>query len=213
MIPNIDIVVQLGSQVKFVNGYQLAIHTKMRTEATAFLLSERFAKKAIILGGSNFGIRYNYTEILNSPDFSFEAFAGAHYEGDAESIVIKEYLVNIWSIPYYDIFAETLSATTEENAEFLKILLRRRPMFTGKEKIGLLTLLYHMERALPVFKKAGLDVIPIFAEEVLFEQSSSFNLNEILNYYKTPKGGKQYPVEEIKRLLTQGKSLIELMGK
>ncbi|MBM3206095.1 MAG: YdcF family protein [Candidatus Staskawiczbacteria bacterium] len=164
--------------------------------------------------------------------FTFEAFAGSDYDRKSEATVIKERLVDWLGAPHLNskrILAETLSSTTEENAAFLAIMLKRRPMFAGNEKIGILTLLYHMERAFPIFKKAGLNVEPVFAENILVLNADAkarqtqddircgdwpidaMSVDEICEYYKTPKGGKQYDVERIRQLLTEGKSLEELL--
>lgn len=206
-----DLVIQLGSQVQFVDGqYHLAPHTRMRTEASAIVLKKGITPRLMISGGSNFGVRYSDQELLKPPAFTFEAFADADFTRKSEAAAIKDVLVNEFGLTSPQIFAETLSSTTEENAEFVKILLRRRPAFTGNEKIAILTLLYHMERALPVFRNIGLNVDPLFAENVLADNAPS-QIERICQYYSTPKGGKQYPVAKIQLLLDEGKSLIELM--
>lgn len=207
-----DLVVQLGSQVMYNNGvYVLAPHTQMRTDASALVLQLGIAPRLIICGGSNFGVHYDDTAILKPAVFTFDAFANADYYRKSEAAVIKEALVRKPGISSTMIFAETLSSITEENAEFLKILLRRRPMFTGDERIAILTLLYHMEKALPVFRAAGLRVEPLFAENVLVDHGVQGVLDDILHYYSTPKGGKQYPVEKMRQLLSTGVSLAKLM--
>ncbi len=208
-----DLVVQLGSQVKYSRdkGYELAPHTVMRTEASAIALTTGIAGRLIVVGGSNFGVRYDFEKILTPANFSFKAFADAAFERDSEAAVIKDVLVDDYGIASNRILPETMSATTEENAEFLKIILRRRPTFRGDEMIAILTLLYHMEKALPVFQKAGLTVDPLFAENVLVDDEPS-RADAICAYYGTPKGGKQYPVNRIRQLLVDGKSLIELMS-
>ena len=86
-----------------------------------------------------------------------------------------------------------------------------------------------MERAFPIFKKAGLNVEPVFAENILVLDADAkarqtqddircgdspidaMSIDEICEYYKTPKGGKQYDVKLIRQLLTQGKSLEEML--
>mgnify|MGYP001589632136 FL=1 len=208
-----NVVIQLGSQVKFSPaGYQLAPHTRMRTEASAVAIKIGAAEKLIISGGSNFGVRYDDQEILKSAVFTFAAFANADFTRRSEAAVIKDFLVKEWGVESNKIFAETLSSTTEENAEFVKILLQRRPAFTGNEKIAILTLLYHMEKALPVFQKAGLVVDPLFAENMLAKKGSQ-GIDLVCDYYATPKGGKQYNVELMRRLLNEGISLAEMMPR
>jgi len=213
-----DLVIQLGSQVMYSPGeYKLAPHTQMRTLASALVIKRDIAPRLLISGGSNFGVRYDDEKIFNAehptqkkPIFTFEAFAKSDWGRESEAEVIRNALVRDYVIKPELILAETLSATTEENAEFVKIILRRRPMFTGNEKLAILTLLYHMERALPVFQKVGLNVEPLFAENVLADDDPK-RIEEICTYYSTPKGGKQYDVERIRQLLTDGKSLEELL--
>lgn len=205
------LVIQLGSQVQFMDGqYKLAPHTRMRTVASAIVLKTGIAPRLMISGGSNFGVRYNDAEILKPPVFTFEALADADFTRKSEAAIIKEVLVNEFGLSSPQIFAETLSSTTGENAEFAKIILRRRPMFTGNESLAILTLLYHMETAFPAFRLAGLNVEPLFAENVIANDDPR-QIGAICEYYSTPKGGKQYPVERLRQLLTEGTSLSELM--
>ena len=244
-----DLVVQLGSQVMYVDGqYKLAPHTLMRTEASAILLKKGITPRLMVLGGSNFDVRYDNDKIFGAthptqktPIFTFEAFAGSDYNRKSEAAVIKDALVERLGVPFSKkILAETLSSTTEENAAFLAIILKRRPMFTGNEKIGILTLLYHMNGqfdkegkkkpgALEIFHKAGLNVEPIFAENMLVldanrknqqterdiflgdDPVTAYQIDDICQYYSTPKGGKQYDVDRIRQLLTEGKSLAEML--
>ena len=208
---NYDLVIQLGSQVKYSPaGYELAPHTAMRTEASALAIKTGITQNLMITGGSNFGVRYDDQQILKPANFSFAALSDADFTRRSEAAVIKDFLVNTYGVESGRIFAETLSATTEENAAFVAILLKRRPAFAGNERVAILTHLYHMEKALPVFVKAGLDVRALFAEDVLAECEPSW-IKKICEYYSTPKGGKQYPVDKIRQLLTEDRSLIELM--
>jgi len=221
-----DLVIQLGSQVQFIDGqYKLAPHTRMRTAASAIVLKKGIAPRLMIAGGSNFGVRYDDEKVFNDqhpfqkkPDFTFEAFAYSDFQRKSEAAVIKDVLVHEFNIDPAKVLAETLSSTTEENAEFLKIILRRRPMFTGNENIAILTLLVHMEKALPAFHKAGLNVKPLFAENLLtfysnyyIPQAATPWVEEICRYYSIPKDGKQYNVDRIRQLLLEGKSLEEMM--
>lgn len=206
-----DLVIQLGSQVKYSPaGYQLAPHTAMRTEASAIIIKKGIAQKLMISGGSNFGVRYDDQQLLKPANFLFSAFADADFTRKSEAAVIKDFLVNEYGVESSRVFAETLSSTTEENAAFVTILLKRRPAFTGNEKIAILTLLYHMEKALPAFVKTGLSVDALFAENVLADHDPEW-VDKVCDYYSTPKGGKQYPVAWMKRLLSSGQSLSDLM--
>lgn len=220
-----DATIQLGSQVTYLAEpatYQLAPHTALRTEGSAIAFKKGITKKLIIVGGSNFGVRYNDQEILKPAIFTFEAFADADFNRKSEAAVIKEFLVKNYGVPSNQILAETLSSTTKENAQFVKIMLQRRPMFNGSESLAIITLLYHMEDkvnekgettpgALTIFKEAGLNVDPLFAENLLADNDPS-QIEKICQYYTTPKGGKQYDVDRIRKLLTEGKSLAEMMA-
>ena len=218
-----DLVVLLGSQVKLRNdhcGYELAQHTQLKAEAAAIALKMGITEKMIISGGYNFGVRYNNQEVLTKPDFSFSAFAKARREYTSEAAAMAGVILKSSALNPASILLEELSATTEENAAFVAIMLKRTPTFTGVKKIAILTLLYHMERALPIFKKAGLEVEPLFAENLLTlwadkNQEATWketSLNRISEYYKTPRGGKQYDTEQSRQLLSMGKSLQELIS-
>lgn len=197
----------LGSQIKKVGeGYVLAPHTLLKAEATALAYKEGIVDKVIVCGGSNFGIRYNDNEILAKPDFSFRAFAETNVS-ESEAVVIKQFLVE-GGVSAEDIFAEGLSATTEENALFASILLKRRPMFSGEEEVFIISLLYHLERVFSLFKKAIEGAKPLFAEDVLARNG---RMDEIISYYSTPKGGKQYDIVRMRELLSSGRSLEEML--
>jgi len=197
----------LGSQIKKVGeGYVLAPHTLLKAEATALAYKEGTVDKVIVCGGSNFGIRYDDNEILAKPDFSFRAFAGTNLS-ESEAVVIKQFLVER-GVSAEDIFTEGLSATTEENIAIAKIILKRRPMFSGEEEVFIISLLYHLERVFSLFKKAIEGAKPLFAEDVLARNG---RMDEIISYYSTPKGGKQYDIVRMRELLSSERSLEEML--
>ena len=182
----------------------------MRTKASAIAINNGTAMNLMISGGSNFGVRYNDQALLSPANFSFSAFAQANHVRKSEAEVIKDVLIKNHGVPYNRIFTETLSSTTEENADFAKIILKRRPMFTGNEKIGILTLLYHMEKAYPIFLRQ-MECEPLFAENLLAKDDPVW-IEKICEYYATPKGGKQYDVNRIYQLLTEGNNLEEMLS-
>ena len=205
-----DLVIVLGAQIKKENGkYLLAPHTELRARAAAIAYHERISDKFIISGGYNFLVRYSETKILEKPDFSFEAFTKSR-GWRSEADLIKEYMIGL-DVSEEAIFLEELSATTEETAEILKILLKRST-FAFAKKIAISTLIYHMERALPIFRKAGLDIEPLFAEDLLALEGKS-GIEKVCQYYSVPKGGKQWPVDKIRELLSSGRSIGELLRK
>jgi uncharacterized SAM-binding protein YcdF (DUF218 family) len=205
-------VILLGSQVKIQGDqYVLAPHTKLKAEAAGIAWQKGIINRFIISGGYNFEVRYTDEEILKTPDFSFEAFARGHQK-KSEAEVIAKFLQKEYGVPLEAMYLEELSTTTQENAEILKVLLKRTPTFDFARRIGILTLIYHMERAFPVFKEAGLKVEPLFAEDLLALEGKS-GINKVCEYYSVPKGGKQWPVDKIRELLSSGRSMGELLRK
>lgn len=184
--------------------YDLAPHTSLKVRAAATAFRQGKIDKIIVCGGSNFGIRYDDREILKKPDFSFESFARTT-PNESEANIIKKFLIML-GVPEEKIFGESLSATTQENALFSEIILRRKPMFTGEEDVFVISLLYHLEKGFPIFKEMlkGREVKPLCAENFLA-------LEEVVSYYSTPKGGKQYNVERMREILSSGGSLEEMM--
>jgi len=200
-----DLVILLGSQVKKEgNQYTLALHTELKTRAAGIAWQREITKRFIISGGYNFEVRYTDNGILKKPDFSFKAFVRGRRKR-SEAQIIAEFLQKEYGVPLEAIFLEELSATTKESAEILKILLKR-PTFKFAKIIAILTLLYHMERALPIFKETGLKVKPLFAEDLLILEDKSW-IKRICNYYSIPKEGKQWNVSEIRELLSNRKSI------
>lgn len=205
-----DLVILLGSQVKRKDDrYSLAQHTALKAWAAGIAFQREIARKFIISGGYNFNVRYDYAEILKEPDFSFEAFTqGRRKKSEAE--VIAKFLEDNHGVPKTAMFLEELSAYTKENAEILKILLKRTT-FDFAEQIAILTLIYHMQRALPVFRGVGLEVEPLYAEDLLALEGKQ-NIDIVCRYYSIPKGGKQWDTEKIRELLSSGRSIGELMN-
>jgi len=208
-----DLVVLLGSQIKMKSmppEFTLAPHTELKARAAGIAWQKRITNRFIVSGGYNFYLRYNETEILKTPDFSFEAFTQGRQQ-ESEAKVIAEFLEKEYEVPLEAMFFEELSATTEENAEILKILLKRST-FAFAKKIAILTLIYHMERALPVFRSTGLEVEPLFTEDLLTLEGEP-GIEKVCQYYSVPKGGKQWPVDKIRELLSSGRSIGELLRK
>jgi len=138
----------------------------------------------LISGGYNLGVRYTPEKILNPPDFSFEALAKARWLGTSEAEVIFQELVQ-GSVPPEKIFLEEISATSEENAEILSILLKRTT-FQGMKKIGIMSLLYHLKKISAFFKEKIPEVEFVFAEDLL---AMDGQVDRVVNYYKKPRGG------------------------
>jgi uncharacterized SAM-binding protein YcdF (DUF218 family) len=207
---NYDLVIVLGSQIKKEGkNYTLAPHTKLKAEAAGIAFKRGIVKRFIISGGYNLGVRYDEREILKNPDFSFESFARARLE-KSEAQVIAEFLHKEYGVPIEAMYLEEISATTRENAEIVKIILSRKPTFGFVKTIGILTLIYHMEKALPIFKEVGLNVESIFAEDLLAMEGET-GIKKVCEYYSILRSGKQWPVDKIKELLLEGRSIGELL--
>lgn len=207
-----DLIIVLLSRVeRDKNGkYYPAQHTNLKLQATAIAYRKEITKKIMLSGGYNFWVRYDYENILKKADFSFEAFTHGQEE-KSEAKVGQEFLKK-HGVPTNAIFLEETSATSEENAEIANIILKRTT-FNFVEQLGILTLAYHMERAFPIFQKIlqenKFTIEPLFAEDLLaFEENG---IEKIGQYYSVPKGGKQWPVEKIRKLLENGKSMGELL--
>lgn len=156
----------LGSQIKKRSKrYILAPHTKLKAIAAGLTWRIGITKKILISGGYNFWVRYNENQIFSKPNFSFEAFVKGREE-KSEAEIIRNFLRQNFNIPNEAIFVEELSATTEESAAILKILLKRST-FSFVKKIGILTTHSHMRKALQAFESVGLKVEPLYAEEIV----------------------------------------------
>jgi hypothetical protein len=206
-------VILLGSQIQKTveqegNWYILAPHTKLKAQAAGIAWKKRIAGSFVISGGYNFNVRYSTTKILKEADFSLRAFTLGRQE-KSEAEIIAKFLKKEYEVPVGLMFLEELSATTQENAEILKILLRRTT-FNFAKRIAILTLIYHMERALPKFRESGLNVEPLFAEDLLALQGEH-GVNKVCAYYSLPKGGKLWPIDEIRELLSNERSIKELL--
>jgi len=203
------VIVLLGSQVTRQAGqYALAPHTELKARAAGVAWEKGVGKRFIISGGYNWGVRYDDKQILPKPDFSFEAFTKARRMGKSEAEVIRDFMREHCGVPEDAMLLEEASATTEENAEFLKIILER-PTFSEAKGIAILTLIHHMERALPAFR-AIIEVEPLLAEDLLAMQGPIW-IDKICEYYESLKEGKQWDTRKIRELLTNRKSIGELL--
>jgi len=204
-----DVIVLLGSQVtKEAGQYALALHTELKARAAGVAWRKGIGERFIISGGYNWGVRYGDKQIFPKPDFSFEAFTRARRIGKSEAEIIRDFMRERCGVPEDAMLLEEVSATTEENAEFLRIILER-PTFSEAKGTAVLTLVHHMERALPAFR-AILEVDPLFAEDLLASQGSVW-IDRICEFYESPKEGRQWDTNRIRELLTNGKSVGELL--
>jgi hypothetical protein len=101
-------------------------------QSNCYLLERKLSEKFFVSGGYNVGIRYNPKQILQPPNFSFEAIAKARWLGPSEAQIIFEEMVKK-GVPQEKIFLEELSTTSKKNAEMLRIFLKRTT-FQGIKK-------------------------------------------------------------------------------
>jgi hypothetical protein len=208
-----DLVVVLLSQVKknIETGEDYpAEHTKLKLDGLITAFKKRVVYFMILSGGHNYWVRYDYDNILPKADFSFKAFIKAREE-KSEAEVARKYLEER-DIPGYVMFLEETSATSLEEAKILQTILERTT-FNSVNKIGIFSLAYHLDRVFPgfkeTFKESRFQIKPIFAEDFLAMEEGG--IERVCEYYSVPKGGKQWPVDKIRKLLENGKSIIELL--
>ncbi|MBI2054136.1 MAG: YdcF family protein [Candidatus Staskawiczbacteria bacterium] len=230
MAEHFDCIIVLGSQIGINEKGKMvpAFHTEMKARAAGIAWQQLSNNKFILTGGYNIGVRYAMELDVpvygtpgsdKKPDFSEEAKQRAsRYRSEAS--VIAEVMKKEYGIPLWALLLEEESATTQQNAEFCADIVE--DLFWSRvggqrARIGILTLLYHMERALKEFKKAFAEkkvddvafVYPLFAENLLSFETQW--VDKICQYYSVPKGGKQWDVKKIRRLLSKGKSLNSLL--
>ena len=171
-------------------AYYPAKHTELRLQAAVKVLEKNPDFRILLQGGYNFAVRYNEQQILKEANFSFSAFSKAR-EKESEANCGKTFLIN-HGIDASQIMTEEVSATSAENVQIAAIMLSR-DTFAEIKEIGILSLAYHLERILPLYKKelgGKFKVIGILAEQFL-------PLKDSLSYYSTPKGGKMWDVRKI----------------
>jgi uncharacterized SAM-binding protein YcdF (DUF218 family) len=210
------LVVVLGSQVhhdESTREYSLAEHTRMKVEAAAIALRQGMTEQMIFSGGYNFGVRYDDGKILNPPDFSFPALSTAQVARTSEARAMRNVAVDDFGAKSQCILLEEMSATTEENAFCVDIMLKRTT-FTNVKNIGILALFHHLPRALAIFRSAcayaGFEFYPVIAENLLATKGETA-IDKIAKYYGVPRGGRQHDAKRIRQLLSEGKSLAEMM--
>ena len=149
---------------------------------------------------------------MTPPYFSFGALATAQRASTSEARPMYNFAVDDFEAKPSCILLEEMSATTEENAASVNVMLKRST-FTGmQQKIGVLALLHHLPRALTIFKTAFTDfeIQPVIAEDLLATKGSN-EIDKIAKYYAPLRGNKQYDTRRIRELLTEGTSLAEMM--
>ncbi|MCP5003506.1 MAG: YdcF family protein, partial [Planctomycetes bacterium] len=81
------------------------------------------------------------------------------YQGQKGALLMKEAATEL-GVPDGGIIAETESRNTRENAIYTKQILDR----IGAQRIILVTSAFHMPRAYALFKKIGVDAVPVASD-------------------------------------------------
>ncbi|MCP5007590.1 MAG: YdcF family protein [Planctomycetes bacterium] len=84
------------------------------------------------------------------------------YQGQKGALLMKETATEL-GVPDGDIIAETESRNTRENAIYTKQILDR----IGAQRIILVTSAFHIPRAYALFKKIGVDAVPVASDFII----------------------------------------------
>lgn len=214
MSENLDLVFVLGSQImrRARGKIVLAHHTELKSLAAVLYYRQHADTcRFVVMGGYNFGVRYNDTTILKEPDFSFGALSRARVSpSEAETI---RYFMARNRVPPEAIVLEELSATTEEQVKIAGILLKRTT-FEGVKRVGILSVGPHLHKTYPIFKKelASFNVVPVYAEDVMRDADRTIHVRI---YYgsllKRNPAAVNFSAEQAAETLYKGRSIADLL--
>jgi len=213
-IPKVDLLIVLGSQLKYIVGRATVgpAHTHLKVMA-AKKHYQMNSCPIIISGGYNFGVRYTAEEILDPPNFSFEALAKAR-SLPSEAETMKKCLIND-GVPAEKILLEESSTTTLEQSKLCGIILARTT-FSQMKTVGILTLGKHMKISMPLFEKElsaiGKEAVPIYAEDVLI----SSNVAHHVEYYysdllERKPGSVPFDLEQLEKTIVEKQSISTIL--
>jgi len=211
-LQKVDLVFILGSQIKRVVDGKiiLAPHTELKAMAAALYYKHHYSCKFVIMGGYNFGVRYDDENILKA-NFSFEAISSARNKS-SEAEAIKDYMV-AEGVSEKDIMLEELSATTEEQVKIFSMLLKRTT-FAGCNTVGIMSVANHLHVNFPLFLReaTSVDLVPIYAEDVLNNAGKG---GWVWTYYddllkRNPKA-VNFSLEQFRENLHTYKSIAEII--
>lgn len=200
----LEAIVVLGAQIirREDLSIGLALHTEMRARAAGFAYKLGVASMLIVSGGHNVGVRYSLKDNKILPEPSFNPFARIKARlYPSEARVMAGFLHENYGIPWNAMILEEESVDTQQNAAYCSRIIRR----LGINEIGLLTSLYHLKQATASFKKIGLDVKPLCAEDLLALEDRTW-IDRIVEYYSDLRGGEQWNAEQIRSRLQRGES-------
>jgi uncharacterized SAM-binding protein YcdF (DUF218 family) len=166
----------------------LTFESKVTAHALGLACNKRNLDKLIISGGKT---------------------AGEEYPSEAE--LMRDYIYKVISKDIADFaILETESKDTWGNAREIKDILEK----DLSQKIGLLTIGYHLPRATKIFEREGFDnLIPLKSEFYLSEPCST----EYLEYLKSPKGIYEQTRERLIQFVTsfspEAKILRQIAGR
>ena len=109
------------------------------------------------------------------------------------------------------VIIEDLSATTAENAAFVRIILKRTPTFDWVENVKLITNLYHIPTVVKAFEEAGVKAEPLPAEDLLWGTEHE---GRVLEYYRDrqERTGNPFPnLERLAEIAQKRGSVLELL--
>jgi hypothetical protein len=203
----------------------LSLDAKMIVEAIDILSRQsRTFLPFIISGGPGHGIFYDNSGLfgkhhpkIKEPIFSFDSYAKAD-NATPLALAFKEELVACRQVPERIIFTEMFSLLEYESAEAVDMILGNR--FTSlwgnkKPKIGLLARLWRMPILTSTYKKQGIQAEPIFVEDVLARQGSTWT-SEISRYYADKSQNRLiegFTVTELMSHIHSGTSVGELLWR
>lgn len=181
----------------------LPLPAELRCRAAGLLYQQGSTARMIVSGGHAAGVRYSarpFGPLHYPPKCSFEELALACWR-KCEAEEFRSFLVIQYAVPAAAILTETMSLTTEENALFTRLLIRRSSF--GKidfSECGIVTNAFHMKRALAVFHKKGLLLRPIYAEDIIAEHLPHL-IPIILRYYESAQGLREVALSELNDIL------------
>lgn len=203
-----DIAIVLGARIGIRDGKMcLAPHTEMRVRAAGVLWKKGLARRFILTGGHNIGVRFDLDISVpifgrpdsdREPDFSEAAKEKARcYRSEAS--VMAELMKKDYAVPPEVLILEEDAHSTADNAKKVKDILKR----ISVTDVALITNLFHMDCAIQEFRQAGMTCKPLYAEPPYVKEDEN-RLPIVLSYYSTPFGNVLWNKEEVCDWLLNG---------
>ncbi len=117
----LNVLVVLGARIVLENGaWKPSAHLRCRLDAAGRLFNEKPSLVVVLTGGYNVGVRYPEGVLVHDMKGEPHDFARARFDGPSEAAVMQKFLAEEWSIPINHMVLEESSATTRENALFVR---------------------------------------------------------------------------------------------